>query len=229
MSCLKGINKGSHLRFLMPVHLIAGLGYDSNIYLITGDDPFLVDTGTGMHTRKVVERITELLSGSKLDRIVLTHRHFDHIGGTAEVASIFGAKVFAHEIDAPSIEQGDGRSTAADMFGCKLKDQKIEHLKDGDMISTGQCDFKVVHTPGHTSGSICLFNDEGGILISGDTVFVGGVGRWDLPTGNHEELVGSVKTLLSMKPKDIYPGHGGYGQGNATDIVKEALQMLGEF
>ena len=66
------------------------------------------------------------------------------------------------------------------------------------------------------------------VLISGDTVFVGGVGRWDLPSGNFEQLVGSVKKLLSLVPQEIYPGHGDFSQSGAEGIILEALNYLGE-
>ncbi|MCE5295767.1 MAG: MBL fold metallo-hydrolase [Euryarchaeota archaeon] len=212
----------------MPVRFISGTYYDSNIVVVTGERPFIVDAGTGMHSKTVIELIKKALEGARPEKLVLTHRHIDHVGGAADLSEHFDLEVLMHEIDAPSVEEGDLRSTAADAYGCKLKKLKVTHLKDGDKISNGDSDYSVIHTPGHTSGSISLFNDESGVLISGDTVFVGGVGRWDLPTGNREELGRSVKTLLSMKPKDLYPGHGQVGIGYATEALKEALEMLGE-
>jgi glyoxylase-like metal-dependent hydrolase (beta-lactamase superfamily II) len=225
---IKSINKWSRFSFLMPVRFISGVCYDSNIVVVTGERPFIVDAGTGTHSKKVIGLIEKILDGARPEKIILTHRHFDHVGGAADLAEHFGSEVLMHEIDAPSLEEGDTMSTAADMFGCKLKKVKVTRLKDGDKISNGNIDYSIIHTPGHTSGSISLFDAANGVLISGDTVFVGGVGRWDLPTGNRDELGRSVKTLLSKKPKDLYPGHGQAGEGLATEALKEALMMLGE-
>jgi len=211
----------------MPVRFIPGIGYDSNIVVVTGKHPFIVDTGTGTHSKKVIEKIEGALEGAKPDKIVLTHMHYDHVGGASDISKHFGADVFIHEIDAPSVEGGDEVSTAADVFLSKLQKMPVKKLRHGDVISNGRADYAVIHTPGHTSGSICLFDDVNGVLISGDTIFVEGVGRWDLPTGNHDDLVCSVKTLLAKKPKDLYPGHGRAGEGIATRALENALLMLG--
>lgn len=211
----------------MPVRFIPGIGYDSNVVVVTGKHPFIVDAGTGTHSKKVIERIEAVLMGAKPEKIVLTHRHFDHVGGAADLSKHFGAEVLIHEIDAQSVEDGDVASMAADVFQSKARKIAVKRLRDGETISDGDSDYLVIHTPGHTSGSICLFNETDGILISGDTVFVGGVGRWDLPTGNRDDIVRSVKNLLDKKPKDLYPGHGQAGEGIATEALEDALMMLG--
>ncbi|OPY30988.1 MAG: hydroxyacylglutathione hydrolase [Methanomassiliicoccales archaeon PtaU1.Bin124] len=213
----------------MPVHTLIGVGYDSNIFVVTGDEPIIVDAGTGMHTRKVLDKISTMAPGLAPKTIVLTHRHIDHVGGASEMAAKFGAKIDIHEADAHSVETGDLRSTAASTFGCALKPMAVNHLHDGDIISTGDHELKVLHTPGHTIGSMCLFEKESGILISGDTVFANGVGRWDLPTGNRSDIERSVKMLLSMKPKHLFPGHGEVVYDSASEAIKESLTMLGEF
>jgi glyoxylase-like metal-dependent hydrolase (beta-lactamase superfamily II) len=206
-----------------------GVGHDSNIFLVTGENPVLVDAGTGMHTRKVLEGLARVAPDCMPKTIVLTHRHFDHVGGAHELSVHFGAEVVMHEKDAQSIEDGDARSTAASMFGCQLKPVKVRRVKEGDVLSTGDHDMQVLHTPGHTIGSMCLFEGSSGILISGDTVFASGVGRWDLPTGNRADLERSVKMLLSKEPKHLFPGHGDILQDRAMESIEESLIMLGEF
>ncbi|QLH75426.1 MAG: MBL fold metallo-hydrolase [Methanomassiliicoccales archaeon] len=212
----------------MPALMIPGAGYDSNIVVVPGRDPFIVDTGTGIHSKEVIRSIERILGGNSPSKIILTHMHFDHVGGASELSEKFSADVFIHEVDAASVESGDSLTTAAKMFGRMLKKVGVKRLKDGDIISNGSSDFTVIHTPGHTAGSICLFEPESRTLISGDTVFVGGVGRWDLPTGNRNDLGNSVKNLLSKKPKDLYPGHGPAGEGLATEALMEALEILGD-
>ena len=204
------------------------MDFDSNIYLLTGEDPILVDVGTGMHHQDVLKWLSYTVKRNKVRRIVLTHRHYDHTGGAAGMAKELGAEVLMHADDSPAVRQGDPRQTLAYMFGVPGHPVEVTDLVDGQVLSTGSSNFQVVHTPGHTSGSISLWEKDKGILLSGDTVFVGGVGRWDLPSGNFEQLVGSVKKLLSLAPKEIYPWHGDFSQNGAEGIILEALNYLGE-
>jgi len=213
---------------MMPVLSVAGTGYDCNMFVVTGTHPLLVDAGTGMHLRKVLDRIEKLDLGKPIEKIVLTHRHFDHVGGAAELAARFKAEVLIHEDDAQSVEEGDSESTAANAFGCKLKPLHLTRLKDGDTISTGEHELTVIHTPGHTTGSICLYEKRKRFLIAGDTVFVGGVGRWDLPTGNRRELITSIRSLLVLQPQDLFPGHGPMAFGNATEVIQDSYFMISD-
>ncbi len=212
----------------MSVLSIAGTGYDCNLYVVTGPHPILIDAGTGMHMRKVLDRIEKLELGSPIEKIVLTHRHFDHVGGAADLAAKFNAEVLIHVDDADCVEGGDNASTAADAFGAKLKPIKVTRVAEDDVISTGDNELTVLHTPGHTTGSICLYERRKRFLIAGDTVFVGGVGRWDLPTGNRRELKNSIRTLLMLQPQDMYPGHGPTAIGNATEAIQDAYHIFSE-
>jgi len=212
----------------MVVRCLSGMDFDSNVYLLTGEDPILVDTGTGMHHQDVLRWLSHTIKKNNVRRIVLTHRHYDHVGGAAALAKELGAEVMMHHEDAAAVREGDSRQTLAYMFGVQSHPVEVTELQDGDVLSTGESEFQVVFTPGHTAGSISLWKNDGRVLISGDTVFVGGVGRWDLPSGNFEQLVGSVKKLLSLGPKEIYPGHGEFSKDEAGKIILEALNYLGE-
>ncbi len=205
------------------------MGPDSNVFLVTGDEPFVVDTGTGSNHDRILAKLCSLSPGKQPSRIILTHRHYDHVGGAGRLAKELGAEVYIHELDAGVVETADLRGTAAHFFTSKMDPVKTNHLKGGEVFETGDHRFEVVHTPGHTAGGICLFDRTSGDLISGDTVFVGGVGRWDLESGNREELAASVKKLISLNPKAIYPGHGESACSDAATVVKEALTYLGEF
>jgi glyoxylase-like metal-dependent hydrolase (beta-lactamase superfamily II) len=204
------------------------MDFDSNIYLLTGDDPILVDAGTGMHHQDIMKWLSYTVKQNKVRRILLTHRHYDHTGGAAALAKELGAEVLVHSEDARAVRDGDARQTLASMFGVAGQPVPVTELKGGEVLSTGTSDFEVIFTPGHTAGGICLWEKEKKILISGDTVFVGGVGRWDLPSGNFEQLVGSVKKLISLAPQEIYPGHGDFCQSKAQETILEALNYLGE-
>ncbi len=205
------------------------MGPDSNIFLVSGDDPFVVDTGTGSNHVKIMAKLRSLLKGKQPDRIILTHRHYDHVGGASKLSRELKAEVFIHELDATVVESADLRGTAAHFYTSKMEPVKTTHLKGGEIFETGDHRFEVIHTPGHTAGGISLFDRNSGDLISGDTVFVGGVGRWDLESGNHKALVASVKNLISLNPKALYPGHGENASTGAALVVKDALTYLGEF
>jgi glyoxylase-like metal-dependent hydrolase (beta-lactamase superfamily II) len=211
----------------MPVLSIAGMGQDSNIFLVTGEDPFVVDTGTGTNHVNVLSKLRSMSNGKQPHRIILTHRHYDHVGGATKLSKDLEAEVFIHELDADVVENADLRGTSADFFTSKMDPVKTTHLKGGETFETGEHRFEVIHTPGHTAGGMCLFDRSSGDLISGDTVFVGGVGRWDLESGNHQELVSSVRNLISLKPKAIYPGHGECASTDATTVIEDALIYLG--
>ncbi|NYT12858.1 MAG: MBL fold metallo-hydrolase [Methanomassiliicoccales archaeon] len=212
----------------MNVHHLPGRGFDSNIFLVTGEDPFLIDAGTGANTQSVLDWIEKLMDSKNIGRIILTHRHYDHVGGAAKLARALGATVLIHELDAEPIANGDSWGTQASMFGEAMEAVEVESLKEGDIISTGERDFLIMHTPGHSVGSLSLFCEGDGTLISGDTVFVGGVGRWDLPTGDYDDLIGSLIRLGRLEVKDLYPGHGPCAKGNALWHLRDALGCLGE-
>jgi hydroxyacylglutathione hydrolase len=212
----------------MPVLSITGMGPDSNIFLVTGEDPFVVDTGTGLNHANVLSKLRSLSKDGKPNRIILTHRHYDHVGGASRLAHELGAEVFIHELDADVVERADLRGTAAHLYTSRMEPVKANRLKGGEVFETGDHRFEVVHTPGHTAGGICLFDRGSGDLICGDTVFVGGVGRWDLESGNRKDLVTSVKHIISLSPKAIYPGHGQSTNMDVAMVVKDALTYLGE-
>jgi glyoxylase-like metal-dependent hydrolase (beta-lactamase superfamily II) len=201
---------------------------DSNVYLVTGSEPALIDTGTGMQHERLLKEISRHVKPSEIRSIVLTHRHYDHIGGVPSLLEIMDADVYAHSQDALAIAEGDEQSTAAFAFGKRLRKVKVNNLDDGDSIKIGDMSMRVVHTPGHTIGSMCLYDGEAGILFSGDTLFVGGVGRWDLPTGSHAALLRSLKRLEGLDFKDLYPGHGEVCLGLGKEELIEAQSLAGD-
>jgi glyoxylase-like metal-dependent hydrolase (beta-lactamase superfamily II) len=192
----------------MAVHQInSGLTSDSNIYLVIGSRTVLIDTGTGGDSRRNIARIKELLNGRDLDMIVLTHFHFDHIGGLRDLLDEFGSEAFAGAGDAPYIMNGDPSYTLSGIFGGKIGPAEVTELMEGDAIDLGEHRLRVINTPGHTSGGICLYDERTHSLFSGDTVFSRGVGRTDFPSGSSRELVMSLRKLSGMDVGTLYPGH----------------------
>ncbi len=210
----------------MSVHIIPGTGFNSNSFILLGEDPILVDTGTGSNITALKGKISKVIDIDSLHTIILTHRHFDHIGGASKLSKDISAKVFIHELDAQPVRSGDPLGTEASMTGLEISPVEVDELKGGEVFSTGANKYEVLHTPGHTIGGFSLFDRDERSLISGDTVFAEGVGRWDLRTGDHAALVLSVKKLRSLDPINLYPGHGPCAEGDAAEHLAEALKYL---
>jgi glyoxylase-like metal-dependent hydrolase (beta-lactamase superfamily II) len=187
-----------------------------------------VDAGTGEHHARTLDKIRKIVGDRRVQAIILTHRHFDHVGDAAALSRDLEAPLFAHRDDAAVIREGSSIGTEAIMFQRRMDAASVQNLIGGETFSTGDHDLTVIHTPGHTAGGICLHDRDHRILLSGDTVFAGGVGRWDLATGNLAELTASVRSLLALEPADLYPGHGPCAVGDAHLQIMEALRYLGE-
>ncbi len=156
------------------------------------------------------EQILSVLSqhGLKVVYILHSHAHLDHIGATKTVHEKTGGKTGLHEDD---MFLCDHLSTQAELFGLPTPETPIidQFLKNGDTLSFGNYSIEVLHTPGHTPGSLSFFIDTVG-LITGDTLFAGSVGRTDLWEGSHPTLISSIKKNLLTFPDEtiVYPGHG---------------------
>lgn len=161
------------------------------------------------------EKLTE--AGFEVAAILLTHGHFDHIWGVAKLKELSGAKVYALEAERELLEDVHLNVSADVGRPCTVKADVF--FKDGEKVSIEDIVFEVIATPGHTIGSCCFYFKEDGILVSGDTLFEGSVGRTDLPTGSESALIRSIREKLLVLPKDVkvYPGHEG-----STTIGQEA-------
>ncbi len=141
--------------------------------------------------------------------ILLTHGHFDHIAGAGELKSLRGCAVLIHSLDAKCLSDPD-ECRAAWMGGELVPSEPTRLVADGETVSAAGYTFSVLHTPGHTPGGVCYVCEEQKLAFTGDTVFLEGVGRTDLPGGNMRELMRSVCDRVLALPKDftLYPGHG---------------------
>lgn len=177
----------------MPPRWFPGEGYRANSYLFEG---VLVDAGV---SPLVLKRFAE-----EVELILLTHCHYDHTAYLAEIAHLTGAEIAIHHRDAPFIM--DALRSASWIFGSMppVKEADIL-LEDGDVLHG----MEVIHTPGHTQGSICLYQRGEKILFSGDTVFTDGAfGRFDLPGGDVAALSRSLERISALDVEGLYPGHG---------------------
>ncbi|MGB9636110.1 MAG: MBL fold metallo-hydrolase, partial [Thermoplasmata archaeon] len=150
----------------------------------------------------------------------------DHIGGAKQISEHFNAEIYASEIECKAISDGDMKSTCAFAFGMKVPKIKVRTI---DELECGE--IQVIPTPGHTSGSISIYFPSKKWLFSGDTVFLyGSTGRWDLPTGNLEDLKRSIEMLSTLEIEGLFPGHEGYTEREGIEHIHAALEFLrGEF
>ena len=166
------------------------------------------------------EKILKIIEENNLivDYIVLTHCHADHIGTIKEIRDNTDSRICIHRLDANGLNDID--YSLAEYVGVKNPNINAELLlNEDDIITVGKLHFRVIHTPGHTQGSICLYGNN--ILLSGDTLFNGAWGRTDLPTSNFEHIIDSIVNKLLVLPENtvVYPGHG------MSTIIKDEKPM----
>ncbi len=158
-------------------------------------------------------------AGYSITHVINTHGHTDHVSGNAGIIEATGAALCIHEAEAEQVSRFLSKALARVMGG-KGSPKAGRHLKDQDIISIGQTELRVIHTPGHSPGSICLYAP--GHLFSGDTLFVGAVGRTDLPGGSAQQLLRSIREKLYTLPGQtrVWPGHD-YGPSAVSTIDAE--------
>jgi hydroxyacylglutathione hydrolase len=192
-------------------HAVVG-PFAENTYLVgcseTGE-AVLVDPGGEL------DRVLALRDpgGFRVTRIVLTHGHIDHVAGCASAKARLGVPVQLHAEDAGWVE---ALTRQAEVFGFDEAREPLEvdhfHV-DGETFAVGAHSARIIHTPGHSRGSCCLWFERARVLLVGDTLFAGSVGRTDLPGGDFEALARSIKDRLFPLGDDVafHPGHGPHG------------------
>lgn len=198
----------------MKILTICPESFAANCYaLISGKSALIVDPSVSVDaiTKAVAEQ------GAAIEGILLTHGHFDHIISLDTLRTQTGAPAMIHKGDAPMLT--DGKKNAFFTFFGKdrVYSPADRLLEDGDEISIGEETVRVIHTPGHSPGSVCYLC--GDFMLTGDTLFADSIGRCDLWGGNHSLIVGSLEKLDKYDSKMmIYSGHGAHSLlGNALD------------
>ena len=158
--------------------------------------------------------------GITIQYILNTHAHVDHVMGNEEMKQKTGAQIVIHEKDAPALTRIP--MSMLSMFGGRPSPPADRIVKDGDSIQVGSLVFQFLHTPGHSPGAMCVHVD--GMVFTGDTLFVGGVGRTDLPGGSWPIMLHSIQTKLLTLPDEtvVLPGHN-YGATPTSTIGNERL------
>ncbi|MFH1371220.1 MAG: MBL fold metallo-hydrolase [Planctomycetota bacterium] len=184
--------------------------FETNCYVLRSDkqatECLIIDTGLD------VGPLLAFLEQHKLspDAVVLTHGHIDHIAGVDTLRTKFPTlSTYIHKLDAELLTDAVGNLSF--MTGESVSTGKADHLvEEPDIIERAGIKLRVIHTPGHTSGGICLYAEQNGILFVGDTLFAGSIGRTDFPGGDMEKLIEGIKQKLLVLPDKtvVYPGHG---------------------
>jgi glyoxylase-like metal-dependent hydrolase (beta-lactamase superfamily II) len=191
----------------------------SHIYLIRGNSKnVLIDTGTTSHFPLLKSRLSDIgLRVRDIHLLLLTHEHFDHIGATSFFHRT--ATVAAHRLAANKLDMQDDFVTLNKYYNAPSRPFWVDvWLEDGAMIDLGNRRLLVVHSPGHTSGCVCYYEPDEGLLFSGDTVFAGGTLSDIAGSGSVSDYVESAQRLNNLKVKEIFPGH-----GKASDTPEEDL------
>jgi hydroxyacylglutathione hydrolase len=177
-----------------------------NCYILADD---VTKAGIVVDPGDNVDEILEFVRKNNIivKYIVNTHCHFDHAGGNKKLKDETGAQILIHENELPVLERM-ADSAKGWGFAIDPSPDPDKLLKEGDIIKIGDIDVDILHTPGHSPGGICLKFDNK--VLSGDTLFAGGIGRTDFPGGSHDQLLKSIREkLFTLSPDlQVYPGHG---------------------
>ena len=184
---------------------------NANCYIVTDEktnETAVIDCGE--YTASLEEKLID----KNLKYILLTHGHFDHIKGVKKLKADFGGEVVIHSLDADCLY--DSSKSLGDFFGLSMPSFEADKtVIEGDRLPFGNSEIEVIHTPGHTVGSVCY--KIGDMIFSGDTLFCGSIGRTDFPGGSMLQMTASLKKLSKLEGNyKVYPGH-----DDITDLDRE--------
>ena len=185
--------------------------FSENTYVVYNDhkNAFIIDPGNfSTEETRLLQNFIEK-NGLKIQNILLTHAHIDHVLGLQTVYNLYNVPVLLHETEKEIL---DRNPMDANRFGFFFKpfEGEIQFLKENEVLKLDEDEFKILHVPGHSPGHIAFNNEAQKFVVSGDVLFEGSIGRTDLYKGNHEQLLESIRTKLFILDGDtkVYNGHG---------------------
>ncbi len=186
---------------------------DVNCYILwddTSHEAIIIDPGA--EPDRILDTVRSI--GLTVKMIVNTHGHIDHTGANKEIKEALGCPILMHQDDLYLLND-DGGIPIAELIGASSSPPPDRTLVDRERLTLGKTEIEIIHTPGHTPGSVCLLAD--GTLFTGDTLFVSALGRTDLPGGSQSQLLQSIEKRLLILPDDtiVLPGHA-YGPPQST-------------
>jgi glyoxylase-like metal-dependent hydrolase (beta-lactamase superfamily II) len=221
---------GAPVELRPGIHQLGGpKGGGCKTYLVRGTKKnLLVDAGLPSDAGLIAAQLESLgLSRGDVHLVVLTHEHVDHIGGVPFFPA--GTVVAAHDRAANKISLQDEFVLMSKAFGHRVEDFHIDiRLHHGTVIDVGGFVLHTLHTPGHCSGAICLYEPDQRLLFTGDTIFAGGTLGGIFPSGNISDYIGTLQQLDSLRIAEMYPGHGRISTAPHEDLARaiEASKTL---
>jgi len=182
-----------------------------NSFVLYDESRKCIIVDPGCNTPGQQQQLKRLIQDKSLEPeyITLTHGHFDHVAGLAWAKAEFACPVVMHRGDLSLLHTA---TQVAGLFGFVVENppEPDTYVEDGETITFGNSGISVLHVPGHSPGSICLYAEAEGLLICGDVLFSGSIGRTDLFGGNHDQLIRGIREKLMVLPREtaVWPGHG---------------------
>ena len=202
----------------MKVEIFNKNNMGQNVYLAWCEETtegVLIDAGCSIADENAIME-TVNREGVTVKAILLTHGHFDHIIGIERMKTLTDAPVYCHASEKKFLENPDLNLSCRTPQNISVMPDEL--LNDGDIFAFGKYVFKVLHTPGHTPGCVCFYNEESGVVFAGDTLFKSSIGRTDFPLSDHSKMMKNIKVKLLTLPEEtvVYTGH-----GESTTIGRE--------
>jgi glyoxylase-like metal-dependent hydrolase (beta-lactamase superfamily II) len=195
----------------MEIYKMVFSPIDVNTYILADKSGDCAIIDCGCYDESECAELVKFLESKNLKPVLLlnTHCHLDHVFGNGFILEKYGLKTFSSELDEPNRKDA---AQHAMLFGLTMKEppEPAGFIKDNQVVSFGANKLVALFVPGHTAGSLAFYSEENGCVFTGDALFAGSIGRTDLPGGNYETLIKSIKTKLFVLPPStvVYSGHG---------------------
>ncbi|MFO7872900.1 MAG: MBL fold metallo-hydrolase [Bacteroidales bacterium] len=204
---------------MIQIKIFAFNPFQVNNYIIYDETGECAIIDSPCYEKHEKQELTDFIEKNNLKPVaqLCTHCHIDHILGSRFISKTYNIKPLTHKDSMTFLENS---KEYGKVFGFNVDKPVMpdSFIDEGDVVKVGNQALKVIHTPGHAAGSLCYYHEKEGFVIVGDVLFKGGIGRTDLPTGDHDLLIKSILQKLMSLPGDtvVYPGHGG-----STTIAEE--------